>query len=83
MYKRQHLMAGHDDVLARVDQLPQHAFENVGVDGIQPAERLVQKDQLGIMDHGGDQLNLCLLYTSWPLRRRPCPRREARWGRVP
>ena len=58
---RRHLMAGHHDGLSRGDQLADHAFEHIGIDRVKAAERLVQEDQLGVVQDGRDQLDLLLV----------------------
>lgn len=40
---------------------PHHAFEHIGIDRVKAAERLVQEDQLGVVQDGRDQLDLLLV----------------------
>ena len=75
---RRHLVAGHHNVFVFSDQLADHAFENIGVDRVKAAERLIEEDQLRVVDQGGNQLDflqMCIRDSSTVPR--PPPRRRA------
>ena len=56
-----HLVGAHDHVFPVRDHLADDLAQHVGVQGIESAERLVEHDQRGVVDHGGDQLHLLLI----------------------
>ncbi len=55
-----HAMSGEQNRLAGLLQLDQHILQHDGVGGIEPGERLVHDDQIGIVQQRGDELNLLL-----------------------
>jgi hypothetical protein len=55
-----HLVRGHDERLARRLLLADDVFHQPRVDRIEAGERLVDDDQVGIVQQRGDELRLLL-----------------------
>ncbi len=56
-----HLVAGKQDELPVADQLPDHVFQNDGVDRVETGKRFVQNDEVRVGDQGGGKLNFLLV----------------------
>ena len=54
-------MAGHYDIFAKILKFYKKVTEDFCIQRIQAAERLIQKDEIRLMDQCGDQLDLLLV----------------------
>ena len=57
---RGHVVGGEDDGGALRFKAQDFALEDVGIDGVEAAERLVEDEQLRLVQHGDDELHLLL-----------------------
>ena len=53
-------MGGEEDGCTFVAQTEDGFLQQVGIDGIETAERLVEDENVRLVDNGGDELNLFL-----------------------
>lgn len=58
---RRHLVGGHHNILARLDQFADQVTQQLGIDRVKPRERVVEKNEQRVVDEGGDQLYLLLI----------------------
>ena len=55
-----HAVGGEEDSSALFAEVDEGVDEQGGVDGIEAAERLVHDDEFGLVEQGGDELDLLL-----------------------
>ncbi len=55
-----HLVGAHNNGFSGVALFDQQIFDQLGVDGIKRGKRLINDDNLRVMDQGGDELTFLL-----------------------
>src|SRR5689334_12909597 len=60
LFRNFHLVRREDDRLSRALQIEHDLFQDFGVDGIESGKRLVEYQQIGVVQHRREELNLLL-----------------------